>query len=74
MMNKKHMTYETYVQRIIDHWDSLIANLQETTRCADPLRSAQCDEEIRILIARREALRRGLIQLDPNRSLPPSSR
>jgi hypothetical protein len=57
--------YEDRVQEQIDTYNVKIDQLEEYARKVGPDRRSNSEEEISELILQREAVRRGLLRLDP---------
>jgi hypothetical protein len=56
--------YENRIQALLNTCNTQIEGLEACAKQASPELRIQCEEEISVLIANREALKRGLLKLD----------
>lgn len=56
--------YENRIQALLNTCNTQIEELEACAKQASPELRTQCEEEISVLIANREALKRGLLKLD----------
>ncbi|MGO9569869.1 MAG: hypothetical protein ACLP5H_20250 [Desulfomonilaceae bacterium] len=57
--------YERKVEAVVEQCDDQIAQFKADSKQAGPEQREKFDEEISVLIANREALRRGLVRVSP---------
>ncbi len=61
--------YERRVEAVVEQCDAQIAQFEAAMEEAGPEQRAKYDEEMNVLIANREAVRRGLVRLGPEGEL-----
>jgi hypothetical protein len=61
--------YENGIQGLLDTCNTQIEELEACAKQAAPELRTQCEEEISVLIANREALKRGLLRPDEKSDL-----
>jgi hypothetical protein len=62
---EKQGEYERRVEAVVEQCDDQIEQFKADLEEAGPEQKAKYDEEISVLIANREAVRRGLLRVDP---------
>jgi hypothetical protein len=66
---KTQADYENKIQTLLNTCNTQIEELEACAKQAAPELRTQCEEEISVLTANREALKRGLLKLDEQSEL-----